>query len=814
MATAAEDPDDALLDKHIETKPRKCRSRSVKCCAVLLVIFVSVVVVRYFNVKSTCIQVASGEVCIPEQEWYEPWILSTTGAAIFVALLWNVFFFYIDYRAGYRQYVFLEKPEDRALRQKKLKTGPTDFASLVTSVDAVGQQIRVRIAEWLGPAKIGNLVSCCHGTWNTELIWYVAPELWVQEIISVENGQVLDANFDKSSLSKLNLSSITSQQFSLVQLDRRALLRSPWTRRFDTSNVETLRLFKRNDVECRIKKDSSGRVKSQRRFFITRHVTDALLVFVAGGWWGALRNLDLSMNDLISDAGISVVTKSLGPQLISLDISDCKRLTDKAVLSVSQSCFNLTRLCLNALEQISDASLLALSRIEDHENHNISLPQLTVFEANGCKRLTDVGLCALAQQHGSSLRVLEVNGCKMVTDVGVRSLIKCTDIMVLELGWIRELTDESVCALAKECKSLISLNLSGIRDITDKSLFALAQESSLNIRAINIYGCTMLTQEGQEHFLTAHKDAQLHGNGSHDYKNVSNTWLATRAAIIQSELDSLVHDELIDGLSRTTYVPFDDDSMAERRSSLSRQLNGLSRLTRRASDTYLTEQDYAVAMLGSPQAPSMDLPESKANVDSATEARTRRSSMPASLASKLPIKSTGSESKLARRRSFASAGKPSMNSGRGFVDTNAELHAHEGQRRSASNLLIKISRRMSRISSMSSNSSMRRSTSNFSQDISLQARLIAGKRETLSHVQERCRRLSSLAGVSWYVPDERVGAEIEQAVANGASAHSILKRPETYCSQIEDADIDTEWLSGYDVGAVVINFVSEKEICL
>ena len=127
--------------------------------------------------------------------------------------------------------------------------------------------------------------------------------------------------------------------------------------------------------------------------------------------------LDLSMNDLISDAGISVVITSLGPQLESLDISACKSLTDKAIVYVSQYCCNLTRLCLNALAQISDASLLALSSSSNKKDLNDGLPHLEVLEANGCSGLTDVGLNALAKHHGDSLRALELNGCQSVTDL-------------------------------------------------------------------------------------------------------------------------------------------------------------------------------------------------------------------------------------------------------------------------------------------------------------------------------------------------------------------------------------------------------------
>ena len=52
------------------------------------------------------------------------------------------------------------------------------------------------------------------------------------------------------------------------------------------------------------------------------------------------------------------------------------------------------------------------------------------------------------------------------------------------------------------------------------------------------------------------------------------------------------------------------------------------------------------------------------------------------------------------------------------------------------------------------------------------------------------------------------------AVSNSNTKATIPERPETYCSQVEDADFDTEWLSGYDIGAVEITFISDKEVFL
>ena len=49
-------------------------------------------------------------------------------------------------------------------------------------------------------------------------------------------------------------------------------------------------------------------------------------------------------------------------QLTSLDLWDCKQITDASVIALSKGCPNLTSLDLSECEDITDASVIALSK--------------------------------------------------------------------------------------------------------------------------------------------------------------------------------------------------------------------------------------------------------------------------------------------------------------------------------------------------------------------------------------------------------------------------------------------------------------------
>ena len=368
-------------------------------------------------------------------------------------------------------------------------------------------------------------------------------------------------------------------------MNRRALLRSPWTRRIYTSSVDTLQLAKRDDVEFRKQDLKRGKLQSflfdgnktsaksdekkERAFMVTRKVTDAMLVFVASGWWGALRRCNFSMNELISDSGIRIVVASLGGQLESLDLSGCEKLTDVAVFAVARSCRKLSRLGLNALTQLSDASMVALGGGEEGTlaAQVTSVKKMTksadmskdgrrmlrsqgwswCIEAmrpkqgqkrivwEGCvprtewlRRITDKGVEALARNHGSTLRQLELNGCACLTDIGACNRAALQNLMFLELGWCHEITDAGIAAVSGGCIELSAVNLSGNSQLSHQSSVTLASHCAW-LAALNLFRCHGMAESLESEDLLVHGlDGEMQQAEPGD---VAREWLLKRSRV-------------------------------------------------------------------------------------------------------------------------------------------------------------------------------------------------------------------------------------------------------------------------------------------
>ena len=152
-----------------------------------------------------------------------------------------------------------------------------------------------------------------------------------------------------------------------------------------------------------------------------------------------LESVDLSKwSRTVDDAAVAAVASKC-PQLSSLYLSFCGRITDAAVVAVASGCKQLVSLILDRCENITDVAVVAV--------------------AFGCKRLTSLGL----------------DSCHGITDLGVKALaLERKQLESLDLSFCKKITDAAVVAVASECKQLTTLNLADCENITDLAVLAMA----------------------------------------------------------------------------------------------------------------------------------------------------------------------------------------------------------------------------------------------------------------------------------------------------------------------------------------------------
>ena len=99
-----------------------------------------------------------------------------------------------------------------------------------------------------------------------------------------------------------------------------------------------------------------------------------------------------------------------GPMGRSLDVHDCRRITDAGV-ELLDACRGLT--CLNlARTDVSDAALTTLRMTHGH---------LTEIDLTGCTRVTDQGIRALVTGC-QRITILRAQACRALTDVGFQAI--------------------------------------------------------------------------------------------------------------------------------------------------------------------------------------------------------------------------------------------------------------------------------------------------------------------------------------------------------------------------------------------------------
>lgn len=169
------------------------------------------------------------------------------------------------------------------------------------------------------------------------------------------------------------------------------------------------------------------------------------------------------------------------PSLQSLDVTYCRKLTDKGFLAVSVGCRNLKTLRLAGCKLVSNVLLQALST-NCHNLEELSL--------QGCSNITDSGLTDLVKGC-KRISFLDMNKCSNVGDVGISNLSEACaySLKTLKLLDCFKVGDESILSLARFCRNLETLIIGGCRDVSDESIKSLASACKKSLRNLRMDWC-------------------------------------------------------------------------------------------------------------------------------------------------------------------------------------------------------------------------------------------------------------------------------------------------------------------------------------
>ncbi|XP_074644631.1 F-box and leucine-rich repeat protein 13-like isoform X2 [Tubulanus polymorphus] len=215
----------------------------------------------------------------------------------------------------------------------------------------------------------------------------------------------------------------------------------------------------------------------------------------------------------ITDTGVRhIVESSCGPKIREMNLTNCIRVGDIALVNIHKRCHSLTYLSVCYCEHISEAGIELLGQTHSLTSvdlsgcncgdqalsslgNNLRFKDVTLAE---CTSITDLGLQKFAQQCREIER-LDLSHCAQLTDGAIKNLAFCCRMInVLSLAGCKLLTDLSIQYLSGVCHYLISLDLSGCVLVTDKSMKYL-RKGCKKLRMLSIMYCRGITKS------TAHK---------------------------------------------------------------------------------------------------------------------------------------------------------------------------------------------------------------------------------------------------------------------------------------------------------------------
>ncbi|XP_020030641.2 F-box/LRR-repeat protein 17 isoform X2 [Castor canadensis] len=196
------------------------------------------------------------------------------------------------------------------------------------------------------------------------------------------------------------------------------------------------------------------------------------------------KQLDLSSRQQVTDELLEKIA-SRSQNIIEINISDCRSMSDTGVCVLAFKCPGLLRYTAYRCKQLSDTSIIAVA------SHCPLLQKVHVGNQDkltdeGLKQVTDQSVKAFAE-HCPELQYVGFMGCS-VTSKGVIHLTKLRNLSSLDLRHITELDNETVMEIVKRCRNLSSLNLCLNWIINDRCVEVIAKEGQ-NLKELYLVSC-------------------------------------------------------------------------------------------------------------------------------------------------------------------------------------------------------------------------------------------------------------------------------------------------------------------------------------
>ncbi|KAF8006055.1 hypothetical protein BT93_K0370 [Corymbia citriodora subsp. variegata] len=184
----------------------------------------------------------------------------------------------------------------------------------------------------------------------------------------------------------------------------------------------------------------------------------------------ALEELDLTDNE-VDDEGLKSIARC--SKLSNLKLGICLNITDEGLSHIGKSCSKLVELDLYRSAGITGLGILEVAR---------GCPGLATVNVSYCSDITDASLMSLSKCR--RLNTLEIRGCPLITSLGLAAIaVRCRQLSKLDVKKCCNIDDAGMIPLAHFSQNLRQINLS-YTSVTDVGLLSLASISCLQSMTI------------------------------------------------------------------------------------------------------------------------------------------------------------------------------------------------------------------------------------------------------------------------------------------------------------------------------------------
>ena len=202
-----------------------------------------------------------------------------------------------------------------------------------------------------------------------------------------------------------------------------------------------------------------------------------------------LRRYAIDSGQLVTNTTVQELC-ALHNAIDTLNLTNCSQVADVGLWAIARHCYKIKNLICYGCDKITTVGIRSLSLrcsnlIELDLSHCVFLDDITLTVLAGgtwkieklslqnCPKISDNGLCRIAQGLGHSLLHLNLNGCPNIGEFGDRGLKEiggnCHILKELFINDAKRVEDDGLISIAVGCMNLEKLLLSGCDMISKKS---------------------------------------------------------------------------------------------------------------------------------------------------------------------------------------------------------------------------------------------------------------------------------------------------------------------------------------------------------